>query len=75
MKSSPMMNGQLNLFHTTKLCVKEHFLPILKCTLTLPTTPIWSPFTVFTETELGVVCDVKTKCGYCLHVHAADFST
>ena len=25
----------------------------------LPATPIWSPFAVFTETELGVICDVK----------------
>ena len=59
MKSSPMMNGWLNLSQTTKLCVNEHFLPILKCTLTLPATPILAPFAVFTETELGVICDVK----------------
>ena len=59
MKSSPMINGQLSLSQTTKLCVKEHFLPILKCTLTSPATPIWSPLAVLTETELGVICDVK----------------
>ena len=59
MKSSPMMNGQLSLSQTTKLWVKEHFLPIFKFTLTSPVTPIWSPLAVLTETELGVICDVK----------------
>ena len=53
MKSSPMMNGRLSLSQTTKVCVKEHFLPILKCTLTSPATPIWSPFAVLTENRTG----------------------
>ena len=59
MKSSPVMNGWLNLSQTTKLCVKENFLPILKSTQTSPATPMWSPFAVFTEIELGVICDVN----------------
>ena len=59
MKSSPMMNGWLNLSETTKLCVKENFLPILKFTRTSPATPIGSPFAVFTEIQIGVICDVK----------------
>ena len=25
----------------------------------MPATPIWSPLAVLTETELGVICDVK----------------
>ena len=54
-----MMDGWLSLSQTTKLCEKEIFLPILKFTQTSPATPIWSPFAVFTEIELGVICDVK----------------
>ena len=39
--------------------MKENFLPILKFTWTSPATPMWSPFAVFTEIGLGVVCDVN----------------
>ena len=69
MKSSPMMNRWLNFSQTTKLCIREIFLPILKCTLRSPATPIWSPFTVFTENRnWGVYLWCQTKCGYCLHI-------
>ena len=50
------------------------FLPILKFTQTSPVTPMQSPFAVFTEIELGVICDVNPSVAS-FHVHAADFST
>ena len=46
-------------FANYKTMCKRTFLPNLKCTLTSPATPIWSPFAVLTETELGVICDIK----------------
>ena len=51
---SSNMNGLVRFAHTTNVCVKEYFLPILKFTCTSPATPMFCPLAIFTVTELLV---------------------
>ena len=59
MKSSPMMNSRLSLSQTTKTMSKGTFLTNFEIYPYIASNSIWSPLAVLTETELGVICDVK----------------